>query len=44
MAKGYAQEYEVDYSEVYAPISQLDTVRMSVALAAQKNGTSISLM
>lgn len=36
VAKGYAQEYGVDYSEVFAPVAWLDTVRMVIALAAQK--------
>lgn len=34
MVKGYAQEYSVDYTEVYAPIARMATVRMVIAFAA----------
>lgn len=36
VAKGSAQEYIVDYEEVYAPVAHMDKVRMIVALAAQR--------
>lgn len=36
VAKGYAQEYGVDYEEVYALVARMDTVRMILALAAQR--------
>jgi hypothetical protein len=36
VAKGYAQEYGVYYEEVYAPVARMDTVRMILALAAQR--------
>lgn len=36
VAKGYAQEHGVDYEEVYAPVARMDTVRMILALAAQR--------
>lgn len=36
VAKGYAQEYGVDYEEVYDPVARMDTIRMTLALAAQR--------
>lgn len=36
VAKGYFQREGVDYSEVYAPVARLDTVRTIIALAAHK--------
>lgn len=36
VAKGYAQQYGVDYTEVFAPVARMDTVRMIIALAAQR--------
>ena len=35
MAKGYAQQYGIDYTEVYALVARLDTIRLIIALAAQ---------
>ena len=35
VVKGYKQEYGVDYTEVFAPVARLDTVRMVIAMAAQ---------
>lgn len=37
VAKGYAQEQGVDYDEVYAPVTRLETVRLLLALSAKKN-------
>jgi len=34
--KGYAQEYRVDYIEVYVPVGRMETIRLVVALVAQK--------
>ncbi|XP_058776709.1 uncharacterized protein LOC131651046 [Vicia villosa] len=36
VAKGYAQEYKVDYEEVYASVAHMDTVQMILALVAQR--------
>lgn len=36
VAKGYVQQQGIDYTEVFAPVARMDTVRMIVALAAQK--------
>ncbi|WVZ11636.1 hypothetical protein V8G54_016166 [Vigna mungo] len=35
--KRYAQQFGVDYNEVYAPVAKWDTIRSIIALAAQKN-------
>ncbi|KAL8106255.1 hypothetical protein AgCh_029879 [Apium graveolens] len=37
VAKGYLQEHGIDYNEVFAPVARMDTVRMILALAAQRN-------
>jgi hypothetical protein len=36
VAKGYSQQQGVEYIEVYAPVARMDTVRMIIALAAQR--------
>ncbi|KAM1053550.1 hypothetical protein ACFX2I_000976 [Malus domestica] len=37
VAKGYCQQYGIDYAEVFAPVARLDTIRVVISLAAQKN-------
>jgi len=36
VVKGYAQIWGVDFSETFAPVARLDTIRMILALAAQQ--------
>ncbi|RDX92337.1 hypothetical protein CR513_25549, partial [Mucuna pruriens] len=36
VAKGYSQQHEIDFSEVFAPVARMDTVRLIMALAACK--------
>ena len=36
VVKGYAQIYGVDFSETFAPVTRIDTIRMLLALAVQK--------
>ena len=36
MVKGYTQEHEIDYTEIFATVARMDTVRMIIAFAAQK--------
>ncbi|GJV64548.1 retrovirus-related pol polyprotein from transposon TNT 1-94 [Tanacetum coccineum] len=43
VARGYGQEFGVDYMEVYAPVARMDTIRLMLALAAQR-GWSIYQM
>lgn len=43
VAKGYEQQYGVDYNEVFAPVARWDTIRMVLALAAQKAWTVYQL-
>ncbi|KAL8155990.1 hypothetical protein AgCh_001157 [Apium graveolens] len=43
VAKGYAQEYGIEYKEVYAPVARMDTVRMILALAVQRGWSVFQL-
>ena len=43
VAKGYSQKYGVDYTEVFAPVARMDTIRMIIALVAWKNWTIFQL-
>ncbi|CAL9019344.1 unnamed protein product [Prunus brigantina] len=36
VAKGYSQKPGIDFNETFAPVARLDTIRILVALAAQK--------
>lgn len=35
-ARGYSQPYGEEYTETFAPVSRHDTIRMVLAVAAQK--------
>ena len=37
VAKGYAQNYGVDYSDTFSPIEKLTSVRLFICLAASSN-------
>lgn len=36
VAKGYSQQQGIDYTEVLAPVSRLDTIKIIIAIASQK--------
>ena len=37
VAKGYTHKHGIDYTVVYAPIARIETIRIIVALTAQRN-------
>lgn len=37
VAKGYVQRHGVDFEEIFAPVTRIETVRMLLALAAKNN-------
>lgn len=41
MAKGYSQQFGVDFTEVFAPVARWDTIRTILALTAIK-GQNVS--
>ena len=43
VVKGYSQQYGVDYTEVFAPVARMETIRMVVAFAAQRGWTIYQL-
>ena len=36
VVKGYSQQQGIDFTEVFAPVARMDTVRMIIALATQR--------
>ena len=37
VAKGYKQEFSIDYKELFAPVASHDIIRLVIALVAQKS-------
>ena len=37
VAKGYTQQHGIDYTEVFAPVARMETIRLVVARAAQRS-------
>lgn len=43
VVRGYTQEYGVDYTEVFAPVARMETIRLVVAIAADHGWTIYQL-
>lgn len=37
VAKGYTQTYEIDYSETLSPVAKIDTIRVLLSIATNKD-------
>ena len=44
VVKGYSQQQGIDYTEVYAPVACMDTIRMIIAFAAARGWKLYQLM
>ena len=42
VVKGYSQELGIDFTDTFAPVSRLDTIKLLLALAAQNGGIFFS--
>ncbi|XP_019420738.1 PREDICTED: uncharacterized protein LOC109330926 [Lupinus angustifolius] len=43
VAKGYSQQPGIDYNETFAPVSHLDTIRVLIALGAERGWITYQL-
>lgn len=37
VAKGYAQKYEIDYGDAFAPVEKINTIRILVSIIANED-------
>lgn len=44
VVKGYKQEYGVDYEEIFAPVTRIETIQLILSLAAQNGQNFIKWM
>ena len=44
MAKGYVQQHDIDYDEMFAPVAMMTTVHVLLEVAAARGGTYIRWM
>ena len=44
IAKGFLQKQGIDYTEVYAPVARMETIRLVIAIASSRIGPYVSLM
>jgi Reverse transcriptase (RNA-dependent DNA polymerase). len=44
VARGFVQQPGIDFDKVFAPVARMESIRLLLALAAQKDGASITWM